>query len=58
MNGLDNLCLGMCYRDFHNIVARTERCVQRTLLFRPFFFEDKIVRWTGGGGGGYANNFS
>ena len=37
---------------FHNIVARTERCVQRTLLFGPYFFNDKIVRWTRGGGGG------
>ena len=36
----------------HNIVARTEHCVQRTLPVRTVFFGDIIVPWTQGGGGG------
>ena len=35
----------------HNIVARTEQCVQRTLPVRTVFFWDIIVHWTRGGGG-------
>ena len=35
----------------HNIVARTEHCVQRTLPIRTVFFWDIIIRWTRGGGG-------
>ena len=34
----------------HNIVARTEHCVQRTLPVQSVFFWDIIIRWTGGGG--------
>ena len=34
----------------HNIVARTEHCVQRTLPVRTVFFWDIIIRWTWGGG--------
>ena len=33
----------------HNIVARTEHCVQRTLPARTVFFWDIIIRWTRGG---------
>ena len=29
---------------FHDVVARSQRCVQRTLVFGPYFFKDKIVR--------------
>ena len=35
----------------HNIVARTEHRVQRTLPVRTVFFWDVIIRWTRGGGG-------
>ena len=35
----------------HNIEARTEHCVQRTLPVRTVFFWDIIIRWTRGGGG-------
>ena len=34
----------------HNIVARTEHCVQRTLPVWTVFFEDMIVRWARWGG--------
>ena len=36
----------------HNIVARTEHCVQRTLPVRTVFFWDIIIRWTRGWGVG------
>ena len=35
----------------HNIVARNEHCVQRTLPVRTVFFVYIIIRWTRGGGG-------
>ena len=35
----------------HNIVARNEHCVQRTLLVRTVFFVYIIIRWIRGGGG-------
>ena len=35
----------------HNIVVRTEHCVQRTLPVWTVFFWDIIIRWTRGGGG-------
>ena len=34
----------------HNIVARNEHCVQRTLPARTVFFVYIIIRWTQGGG--------
>ena len=34
----------------HNIVARTERRVQRPLPFRPCFLRTNLCRWTWGGG--------
>ena len=36
---------------FHKIFARTEPCVQRTLLFGPYFLRTKF--FVGHGGGGY-----
>ena len=35
---------------FHNIVARTELCAQRTLLFRLYFFRTQLLVGQGGGG--------
>ena len=37
---------------FHNIVARTERCAQQTLLFGPYFLRTKLFVGQRGGGGG------
>ena len=36
---------------FHNIVACTERRVQRTLPFGPYYFGTKLFVGHGGGGG-------
>ena len=60
LNGLGVLCLGMCYCRFAillrapNGVSNEHSCSldRRT----PVFFEDKIVRWTRGGGGGMSAN--
>ena len=38
--------------EFHGIVMRTEQRVQRTPPFGLYFFEDFIVCWIWGGGGG------
>ena len=51
LNGLGMLCLGMCLWSFTTIFARTERRVQRTLLFRPFFFSGFYCSLDRGGGG-------
>ena len=49
LNGLGNLCLGMCYCRFTILSRALNVCPMNTPV-RTVFFKDTIVRWTQGGG--------